>query len=161
MKIFINNYNLEVLPNILTRFIDKLIKTETYIHIYSSDGIYRVNSSKIIKLTAVDTDISIFNDYYKNFTLIIDKSYFTEEFTNVIPPEHISIKTQKCSFELHKNSSIKLVIESAYVEDNNIFNKHNSFSIVPNNIYFEGGTNLDINDALVKEELIVFLSLLN
>jgi len=161
MKIFINHFNIEALPNILTNFNDKLIKTETYVQIYSLYGIYQINSSKIIKLNTVDSDISIFKDYYKNFTLIVDKSYFTEEFTNVIPPEHISTKTQKCSFELHKNSSIKLVIESAYVEDNNIFNKHNSFSIVPNNIYFEGGTNLDINDALVKEELIVFLSLLN
>jgi hypothetical protein len=161
MKIFINHFNIEALPNVLTNLNDKLIKTETYVQIYSLDGIYQVNSSKIIKLNAVDSDISIFKDYYKNFTLIVDNSYFTEEFTNVIPPEHISTKTQKCIFELHKNSSIKLVIEASYIEDKNIFNKHNSFSIVPNNIYFEGGNNLDINDALVKEELIVFLSLLN
>ena len=161
MKIFINNYNLEALPSILTILNDKLIKTETYIQIYSLDGIYQIKSSKIIKQTAVDSAINIFKDYYKNFTLIVDKSYFTEEVTNIIDPEHISSKRQKYIFELNKKSCIKLVIEGSYIEDMNIFNKHSSFNIVPNNIYFEGENNLDINDALVKEELIVFLSLLN
>jgi len=33
--------------------------------------------------------------------------------------------------------------------------------LVPNNIYFEMANNLNVRDALVKRELIGFLSLLN
>jgi hypothetical protein len=76
-------------------------------------------------------------------------------------PEHVSTKMKRCVFEFNKNPNFKLIIEGAYVEDHNIFLKSVSFSMVPNNIYFEGDNKLNINDALVKKELIGLLSLLN
>jgi isocitrate dehydrogenase kinase/phosphatase len=93
--------------------------------------------------------------------LIVDKSYFVEEVASAIEPEHIITKVNKYIFELNKNANIKLIVEGSYVEEINIFHKNNSFRVVPNNIYFEGSNNLNINDALVKEELIGFLSMLN
>ena len=73
MKIFINNFNLDALPNVLTGFNDSLVKTEVYIQVYSIDGIYKIDPSKILKLTAVDSDIEILKDYCSPFTLIVDK----------------------------------------------------------------------------------------
>lgn len=161
MKIFINNFNLDALPNVLTDFNDSLVKTDVYIQVYSIDGIYKIDSSKILKLTPVDSDIEILKDYCNPFTLIVDRSYFTEEVATMFDPEHVSTKMKRCVFEFTKNSNFKLIIEGAYVEDHNIFQKSVSFSMVPNNIYFEGDNNLNINDALVKKELIGLLSLLN
>jgi hypothetical protein len=161
MRIFIDHFNLDALPAILSKLSDHLVKTETYTQVYSIDGVYRIDSTKITKLTAVDSNIEILKDYYSPFTLIVDRSYFTEETSNVIDPYHIFTKINRSIFEINKNSNIKLVIEGMYVEDHNIFHKSDSFNMVPNNIYFEGANNLDITDALVKKELIEFLSLLN
>ena len=42
MKVFINNFNLDALPNVLTGFNDSLVKTDVYIQVYSIDGIYKI-----------------------------------------------------------------------------------------------------------------------
>jgi hypothetical protein len=57
---------------------------------------------------------------------------------------------------LNKDSKIKLVIEGELFEKT-----ANNYDINPKDIYFEIPNNIDINDALVKKEIIVFLSLLN
>ena len=76
MRVYINHFNLDALPNVLTMLDDKLVKTETYIQIYSIDGIYQIDMSAVKKQTSVDSDIEILNDYHENFTLIVDKSSF-------------------------------------------------------------------------------------
>jgi hypothetical protein len=40
--------------------------------------------------------IALFQNYYNNFTLIVDKSFFIEENVHSINPEHISIKLKRC-----------------------------------------------------------------
>ena len=57
-------------------------------------------------------------------------------------------------FKLNKNSNLQLVFEGIFSNDDTTNIKHND-------IYFELPKNIDINDALVKKEIIVFLSLLN
>jgi hypothetical protein len=118
--------------------------------------------STIKKQTSVDSDIEILNDYHENFTLIVDKSYFTEEDATGLDPDHISTRMKRCIFETSKNAPIKLIIEGETVEERGGFFKNKtSQNLVPNNIYFEMANNLNVRDALVKKELIVFLSLLN
>ena len=51
MKIYINHLNLDALPEILKTLNNNYIKSETYIQIYSSDGIYEINNSSSKKLT--------------------------------------------------------------------------------------------------------------
>jgi len=63
---------------------------------------------------------------------------------------------KRCFYGLNKNSKIKLVIEGDHFEKT-----VNIYDITPKDIYFEIPNNADINDALVKKEIIVFLSLLN
>ena len=157
MKIYINNLNIDILNNLLHIFNDKYIDSETYIQIYSIDGIYKINDNQIKKLNIMDKEIELFQNYYNNFTLIVDKSFFIEENVHSINPEHISIKLKRCFFKSYQKSNIQLVIEGLINEDLTS-NKH---FIKPNDIYFEINDNIDIKDDLIKKEIIVFLSLLN
>ena len=162
MRVYINHFNLDALPNMLTMLDDKLVKTETYIQVYSIDGIYQINMSTMKKQNSVDSDIEILNDYHENFTLIVDKSHFIEEDATSFDPDHISTRMKRCIFETSKGSPIKLIIEGETVEERGGFFKNKtSQNLVPNNIYFEMANNLNVRDALVKKELIEFLLLLN
>jgi hypothetical protein len=157
MKIYINNLNMDILYNILDIFNYKYVDSETYIQIYSIDGIYKINDNQFKKLNIIDKEIELFQNYYNNITLIIDKSFYIEENVHSVNPENVSIKIKRCFFKTNKNSNIKLIIEGPINEDLN----SNKYFIKPNDIYFETSENIDINDDLIKKEIIVFLSLLN
>ena len=156
MKVYINNFNIEILSTLLKKLSDKYINSEIFIQIYSIDGIYKIDESSIFKLNCIDNDIIVYNNFYNDFTLIVDPSYYTIEKVYTINSEHMSTNMKKCFFGLNKDSRIKLVIEGEIIEK-----ACNSYGINPNDIYFEMSNDIDINDALVKKEIIVFLSLLN
>lgn len=166
MKIFINNFNIDLLSNIMNNIKEQYIDSETYIQIYATDGIYQVNNNIIKKLNVTDKDIKMYKNYFVNFTLIGDPSYYTTEEVNKISLEHISTKVKRCFFQINKKSDIKLVIEGPVIEEGSLIkkpvaNSNKDFNITPTDIYFEITDNIDINDALIKKEIIVFLSLLN
>lgn len=162
MKIYINHLNLDALPELLKSLNNNYINSETYIQIYSSDGIYEINNSSSKKLIPHDDDIQILKNYYETFTLLVDPSYYTVEEVFQINNDHISRKMKRCFFELNKNSKIKLVIEGEVLDDKHFYKRiSNEYGIAPNDIYFELPEKTNINDALVKNELIVFLSCLN
>ncbi len=166
MKIYINNLNLEILPNIMTTLNEQYIDSETYIQIYAVDGVYQINDSVIKKMNAVDNDIKIHNNYYENFTLIVDPSYYTTETVNKIPLEHITTKMKRCFFQINKKSDIKLVVEGPVIEETTFAKKtatssNTDYGMKPSDIYFELTDNVDITDALIKREINVFLSILN
>jgi hypothetical protein len=147
MKIYINHFNLEKIPNIINSLTDKLIKIKNYVHVYAIDGIYQVDSLKITKLTSIDNDVEILTNYFDPLTLIVDKSYFIEEITNSITPEHICKNMQKSIYKICKNSFIALIIER-------------DVTLNSKDIYLDIPNYVDINDVLIKKEIIVFLSLL-
>ena len=165
MKIYINNLNLEILPNIMTTINEQYIDTETYIQIYAIDSVYQINDAAIKKLNPVDSDIQIHRNYYENFTLIVDPSYYTAETVNKIPLEHITTKMKRCFFQINKKSAVKLVVEGAVIEDSPFAKKTAStitdYGMKPSDIYFEVAEDVDITDALIKREINVFLSMLN
>jgi len=162
MKIYINHLNLDALPEILKTLNNNYINSETYVQIYSSDGIYEINNVSSKKLTPVDSDIQILENYHENFTLLVDPSYYSVEEVFQINNEHISRKMKRCFFEFNKNSKIKLVIEGEVLDDKHFYKRiSNEYGIAPNDIYFELPEKTNITDALVKKELIVFLSCLN
>jgi hypothetical protein len=171
MKIYINHFNLLVLPDLLKSLSKYKINSEEFLQIYSPEGIYLIDQGSTMKLNPVDHDIVILKNFYQEFTLIVDPSFYIVEKTNQIPPEHICIKIKREYFNLNDKSftnkkSIKLVIESEQVNELpsgfNFLNQNNSENgYVPNDIYFELPNGSNLKDALVKEELIVFLSLLN
>lgn len=198
MKIYINNFNIDILPSIIKSLTEYYINSETYIQIYSEDGIFQINDASTKKQNITDKEIQIFKEYYENFTLIADPSYYTFEQTYNIPSEHLSTKVKRCFFTPDKNSIFKLVIEGTILEENNKNNKDSMYDIHPYDIYIEvdkdkyqnrnnqdrnkkdpntekkdrnkdtnvqnknaQNTDLNLNDELVKQEIIVFLSLLN
>jgi hypothetical protein len=162
MKIYINHLNLDALPEVLKSLNNNYINSETYIQIYSSDGIYEINNSIAKKLIPIDNNIEILENYHENFTLLVDQSYYGVEEVFQINNEHISRKMKRCFFELNKNSKIKLVIEGEVLDDKHFYKRiSNEYGIAPNDIYFELPEKTNITDALVKNELIVFLSCLN
>ena len=198
MKIYINNFNIDILPSIIKSLTEYYINSETYIQIYSEDGIFQINDTSTKKQNITDKEIQIFKEYYENFTLIADPSYYTLEQTYNIPSEHLSTTVKRCFFTPDKNSIFKLVIEGNILEENNKNNKNSMYDIHPYDIYIEvdkdkyqnrnnqdrnkkdpntekkdqnkdtndqnknvQNTDLNLNDELVKQEIIVFLSLLN
>jgi len=169
MKIYINHFNLLILNNIL-KYIDKyLIKSEEYIQLYSPDGIFVIDENNTLKLKPVDHDVIVLNNFYNEFTLIVDPSFFIVEKVIQMPTEFISVRMKRDTFASNTNKTqgvIQLVIESeinTQTENGFSFLNKNIFEneFKPKDIYFElpNGTNID--NILVKEELIVFLSLLN
>jgi hypothetical protein len=157
MKIYINNFNINVLPNIIKNLEDKLIHSKRYIQIYAIDGIYSIDDDKTInKVNCIDNDITIMKNYYDNYTLIIDNSYCEKELVHSFNPYHIYMQIKQCSFEITNKSNIKLIIEGPVVDD--ITNLH---GFIPNDIYFELPSDTDINDQLIKNEINGFLSELN
>jgi len=160
MKIYINNFNLQVLDKIIKKLNERYVSSETYIQIYSIDGIYQINEKNINKQIMHDTNVKIYEKFYEDFTLIVDNSYFELESVNQIHPDNISTCIKRNFFKLDSNSNLQLVIEGVFLDDiiTPITSKNN---IKHNDIYFELPNNIDINDALVKKEIIVFLSLLN
>ena len=166
MKIYINNFNIDLLSNIMNNIKEQYIDSETYIQIYAIDGIYQITNNIIRKCNSVDSDIKIHKNYYDNFELIVDPSYYTLEEVNKIPLDHISTKMKRCFFQINKKSDLKLVIEGPIFGDPGFTTKStttssNDYGITPADIYFELTHNIDINDALIKKEIFVFLSLLN
>ena len=162
MKIYINHLNLDALPELLKSLNNNYINSETYIKIYSTDGIYEINNSSSKKLIPQDSDIEILENYHENFTLLVDQSYYGVEEVFQINNDHNSRKMKRCFFELNKNSKIKLVIEGEILDDKHFFKRISTdYGIAPNDIYFELPEKTNINDALVKNELNVFLSCLN
>jgi hypothetical protein len=156
MKIYINHFNLFILPDLLKNLSKYKINSEEFLQVYSPDGIYLIDESSTMILKPVDRDIVILNNFYENYTLIIDPSFYIIEKTHQIPQEHISTKIKKEFYKLNKNY-MKLVIEfEEIIQTDTIENGY-----TPKDIYFELSNSSNINDALVKEELIVFLSLLN
>jgi hypothetical protein len=153
MKIYINNFNINVLSEIMELLSSYLVEEELHNQIYSIDGIYLIDEKNITKLISIDNDIKILKNYHENFTLIVDPSYYVSENANAIEPQHIVIKIRRHIYKLNKQSRIQLVIEGRTLEKPD--------NMTPNDIYFEMPNDIDINNILVKKELIEFLSLLN
>ena len=170
MKIYINHFNLNILPDLLKSLSNYHIKSEEYMQVYSTDGIYMIDQSASIKLNQIDHDIMVLNNFYQDFTLIVDPSFYIAEKVVNIPPEHVMTKVKRDIFALNKNTNnkpcIKLIIETEMKsEPEEVFyflNKNNTNNEdIYRDIFFELPNGTNVNDALVKEEIIEFLSLLN
>ena len=131
--------------------------------IYSKEGIFVISIHNYIeKLNICDKEIITIENYYNNNTLLIDKSYIMKENVHQIPPEHILHNLTRYFICTNQNSPIKLVIEYSndndYIKDNKL---NNNDKPLPFNFYLETKNEIDLNNDLIKKEIIVFLSLLN
>jgi len=154
MRIYINNLNLEILDDIADIFKNYLIKTETNFELYTNEGIYKIEDKNIYLLDVEDKEVSIYENYYNNFTLLLDQSILNKNLVKSVHGEnHSFFLIKKNVYKINKNSDINLII--TYSSENH--------EIIPsaNDIYFESSKDIDINNYFVKNELIEFLSILN
>jgi len=162
MKIFVKNYDIKSLHKFM-KLLDKYyISSEINIQLYSKEGIFTVDNNNFLKMNTIDKEIVVVKNYYKSFTLLIDHSINTYENSNQLPVEHMAFTLKKCCFATNNKSKIKLIIEG----NNDIANSTNmsfskEYNMVPSNFYFDISDEIDINNDFVKQELNVFLSLLN
>jgi hypothetical protein len=161
MKIYINNFNIDILSSIMKSISEHFIGSESYIQIYSEDGLYQIDNSSIKKQLIIDKEIEIFKEYYEDFTLIADPSHYTLQKVNKIPCNHLVSNVKRCFFTPDKKSPLKLVIEGTTLEETVCNKLSNIYNMNPYDIYLEVDGDIDLNDELVKREIIVFLSLLN
>jgi hypothetical protein len=153
MRIYINNLNLEYVPNIQKELVKLLAETVIYIEIYTDEGIYYVDTKSIYRLETNDSDIAIHEKFFKNMTLIVDHSFFEKkQDTNVYGNNIIEKKIKKQIYKLNSNSKLNFVIEMV----ENLEKKY-----IPNDVYFESKIPIDIKELFVKQEIIEFLSMLN
>lgn len=152
MRIYINNLNLDILNDINDLFKENLVSTKNFIELYTEEGIYCIENKDIYVLDIIDKDIIKYDNFYKDFTLIIDSSYIKKNIaTSIHGITHFSFKIKELCYKLNDNSTINLIIKYFYEKDN----------FIPNDIYFESSKEIDINDIFIKKELIEFLSVLN
>jgi len=152
MRVYINNFNLDILNDISELFKEYMINSETYIKLYTNEGIYHIERKNVFLLDPYDKDIKIFDNYYNNISLIVDTSFFNKQTcTSIHGDTHLSLQTKKHIYQINPSSEIKMVIE--YILNDNKF--------IPNDIYFETEKDININDLFIKKEINEFLSVLN
>jgi hypothetical protein len=155
MKIFIENYPLSNLTTIIPSLKKYLVDTKQLLEITSIEGQYYIDESKVYKKIVSDKDAVIHKNYYKDFNLLIDYSYVAMIETNQIPNHNIEFLYKYYYFALNKSSKLKLVIQTIC----NTTDEVNS--IIPIDFYFETEEDVEINNIFFKDEINVFLSLLN
>lgn len=149
MKIYINNLNLGLLSNIADNLKTYKCKTETFLELYTDEGIYRIETKDIYLLTSLDKNIEIHEKYYENFTLITDTSSFSKTFVSSIQGDkHLSFQTTLDYHSINKNGQILYLIIKYYDGK-------------PCDLYFETEKDINIEDNSIKNKIIEFLSLLN
>jgi len=152
MKIYINNFNINLLDIISRTCKNYLVNTDTYIKLYTNEGVYRIEDKKIYMLDICDKDIIIMDNYYEDYQLIVDPSFYHKHLvTSIYGETHLSFRTVKQYYKIHNASKLQMIIK--YISDNE--------KMIPNDIYFELKDDDNFDNIFIKQEIIEFLSLLN
>jgi hypothetical protein len=154
MKIYINNLNLNNLNDIRESLSEILTETNIYTEVYTNESIYHIDEKTIYSLTPKDGVIILHHNYYDQFTLICDHSYFQKNSSvNILGNQHLHKKIKKYTYKINPKSKLSFVIEMTGDLHDNKF--------VENDVYFESYDIIDIKELFIKQEIIEFLSLLN
>jgi len=173
VRVYIENYSLgnSGLLSKLELLDNYFMSSSTYTRILSSSGIFHIENNKMYKMNPIDKPITTCKNYIGAIGLILDKSIYEKVviysqipydhvFTNIVTFQY-SIATSNKNGK--KDPNLILVVEGTYSENlvdlllsNAKTNKYHHF--VPTNIYFLAME--EINNYLMKEELVEFLSVL-
>ena len=151
MKIYINNYNIDNLSKKLKGLNEYLINKTNSIEIYSDEGIYLVDENNMYNITYLDRSIQKIN-YTDDIEMSIDLSTTNSIIVNQLPSDNIILKLATYIYKIDAKSKIKFVINFVLIKNIN-YNLHD--------FYFDVSDDIDINSPLFKEDINVFLSLLN
>lgn len=177
VRVYIENYSLgnNGLLSKLELLDNYFMNSSTYTRILSSSGIFHIENNKMYKMNPIDRPVTTCKNYIGAIGLVLDKSIYEKEVIySQIPYDHVttnivtfqySIATASATATASKNKHGKkdpnliLVVEGTYQVDvlsNAKTNKYHHF--VPTNMYFLAME--EINNYLMKEELVEFLSVL-
>ena len=152
MKIYSENITLPKLHKKMKTLEKYLCDTKNKLTVYSIDGIFTIDENNIRKMIVL-SDNSQKTIFFGN-DLLIEQTKIKYEKTNFIPNEHEVYTFIELTYILNPKSKIKLVIEGNYDQTNT-----NNF--IPNDFYFETQVEEELKNSVIKEDLNVFLSLLN
>ena len=155
MRIFIIDYSLSNLASKIPYIKKYLVDIKKKLEIVTSNGEYYIDNYKTYKMVINDKDIVVYNNYFNNFSLLVDYSYLEMIETSQVPNSNIEMVTNYLYFSLNKNSKIKFVVNAINDNIDDIINLN------PLDFYIEVDGDIDINDIFYKDEINLFLSLLN
>lgn len=153
MRIYINNFNINALKEVQDTLSHLKTGSERFTQVFTDEGIYIVYDDRTYLLEPEDKDIQIRENYYKEFTLIFDHSYFKKSVVSCVQgSSHLPLYTEKFIYSL-EGINTKLIIEHVYDE------KYRQ-EYIPYDIYFELNEDCidSLNDIIIKREIIEFLS---
>jgi hypothetical protein len=151
MRIFIPNYNLNRLSSKLKLFETYLVNTTTHYEVFSRDGNFQIDGSNMYRFTFNDKGKKLYKKYANDLDILVDHSVISKVNTTQLPVDSIVIPTKNNYYSLFPNSKLKLLIQM----------RSDSQEEVLLDFYFIINEEMDINSIFIKDELNVFLSLLN
>jgi len=151
MKIFVKDYNLFNIKKIIHLLDKYLVNKTNFCDVYSKEGHFNIDSNKIYKIEHTDVISKIYTKYSGNFNIIVDNSISNKSETFQIPVDSIVIPISVLQYSLDKKSKLKLLLIQ--------MNNDSDETIL--DFYFEINEEIDVNNIFIKNELNVFLSLLN
>ena len=162
MRIYVE----EIQPKKINR--NKLTRLEEYfsikkdiLEIFSEKGMYLVENEKVWKLFPTNEKMSKFTE--NDVTFLVDESKIERKLSSQIPIEHACIET---TIFIYHMKNVKLVIEGYYEENIskklNVDKSDKYSNFITTNFYFEPkNENLEISNPFMKNEINVFLLMLN
>ena len=126
--------------------------TKKCMFVYSDDGIFKIGENNIKKSKITGEKIERLD--INGVKLIVDESNITYDICNFIPYDHIVYKNTHLIYKINPTSKLFLIIEGNYTKNMNTF-------FVPTDFYFETELEEKIYNPIIKDDLNVFLSLLN
>ena len=155
MRLFIQNYSLSKLINRISSLKPYLVDTTTKLEIITDEGQYYIDNSTAYKKVVSDKSAKLYENYYNDLGLLVDYSEIIIVETNQIPNYNIEMLSTYFYFALNKTTKTKFVVQAYDAVTDDLTN------INPFDFYFEIEGDVEINNMFFKDEINVFLSLLN
>lgn len=151
MKLYIENYNPKNLLDKMGKLKEYILETKNVTFIYSEDGIFEISENNIFKLEPFSEKIQRIT-LDNNTFFLVDYTTMKRELTYYVPPQHNAIETTINKYSLNKGkNTMQLVVYLFKQNEKNI----------PYDFFIEMDNNENLTNNFVKENLNVFLSLLN
>jgi hypothetical protein len=151
MKLYIENYHPKNLLEKLSKLKEYIVETKNVTFIYSEDGIFENSENNIFQLEPFSEKvqrITLDNNTY----FLVDYTIVKREMAYYVPAEHNAIQTQIHKYSLTKGKTNMYLI---------IYLSKEKEKYMPYDFFIEIDNNENLTNNFVKENLNVFLSLLN
>jgi len=151
MRIFIKDYDIFKLKDKIKTLDKYLVNAKTNYEAFSKEGQFFIDSINTYKLVQNDKKPKTIEKYSNNYDIIVDYTTTTKVEVTQIPADILIIYVKNLYYSLDKNSKIKMLIKiSNDIEEVNILD-----------FYLEINEEVDLNNIFIKDEINVFLSMLN